>query len=337
MSTEQLSPPAGLQVPADQADTDGPNEFDLEMDALASGNKPPVDDTAGEGAADPGIGQPQGDAPPADHPAGQDPAAGEQPPAGDQPTDIWANAPAELKEAHQAALRDADLRYNSVKGRLSTADRQLAELRAAQGQPAPAGGQEPGPAPAAQPASNPFETEAIKKLREDYGEVAGPLIDAMVAQAQAHADEINALKAPVQQMGQERFQAAVGEQESFLTSQHADWKSHVEDERFSGWVQSQPQMIRDAIARNASNIVDGREAAMVIGMFKAAIGAGTPPPPPPPPPPPNPQPSAIEQRRQRQLEAGRDGGQGNAAPASSGVPEDFDSAMDVFMARKAEA
>ncbi len=333
MSTEQLSPPAVLQVPADQAVTDGPDEFDLAMDELASGTPPPADKAAGE-MSDPGEPDDKVDTPPSSGQPEerQDPVAGTPPPAGAPSTDIWANAPAELREAYQTAMREADTRFDRLRGKLSTSDRQLAELRASQGR-APAREQEPGPAPAEQPASDPFESDAIKKLREDYGEVAGPLVDLI----QTLSGEIQSLKAPVQQMGQERYQAEIGAQASILADQHPDYEACVNDPRYSEWAESQPQMVRDAIARNAKAIVNGEDAAMVIGMFKASIGAGTPPPPPPPPPPPNPQPSAIEQRRQRQLEAGRDGGQGNAAPASSGVPDDFDSAMDVYMARKAKA
>lgn len=329
MSVEQLSQGQGAPtVPAAEA----PDEFDLAMDEFVSGDAPPADVAAGKDVNDPNDAPDPADTPPGSTPeAGQPPqAAGAPPPASEQSTDIWANAPADLREAHQAALRAADDRFNSVRGRLSTADRQLAQLRAQQGRPDPAPVQEgTGQQPQGQP-ENPFKSEAITKLREDYGEVAGPLVDMM----EQLYGEVSRLKQPVQQLGQERHEAHLTQQESLLATRHADWQTTVQDPRFGGWVQSQPRFVQEALSRNADNIVDAEEAASVLDMFKVAIGAGaTPPPPPPPTPTPDPQVQSLDSRRQRQLDAGKDAGRSGAAPSVSGIPDDFDAAMEAYIAK----
>lgn len=332
MSTDgQLSDAQGQ---AAVSTDEGPDEFDLAMDELASGTTPPADDAAGQVAVDPSDDASGGtDLPPgSDAEAGTSgQAAGTEPPAGDQSTDIWANVPEEVRAAHRAALRDQELRYNSVVGRLSAADRQLAQLRREQQPPAQEG--QPQPAPQQQGGgADPFSGDTITRLREDYGEVAGPLVD-MIAALKGKVDQ---LEAPVQQIGQERHAAQLNAQEQFLAGQHADWLEVAKDERFHGWVQTQPRFIQEALNRNANAIVDGQEAARIIGMFKQEIGAGATPPPPPAPaadPAPTPQ---LDPRRQRQLLNGRDAGK-PGAPVTSGIPDDFDSAMEAYIAKAESA
>lgn len=324
MNVEQLS--QGTGADAAQA-ADAPDEFDLAMEEFASDDTAPAD-AAASVVDDPTAPAPQGDAQPGSTQEAGQPAqaAGATPPASDQSTDIWASAPLELREAHQAAVRDQELRYNSVRGRLSAADRQLAQLRGQQGGSAPQS-EGTGQAPQGQP-ENPFQSETMTRLREEYGEVAGPLVDMM----EQMWGKLSTLEQPVQQLGQERAAAHLNQQEELLSSQHSDWQTVVADERFGGWVTTQPRFVQEALARNADSIVDAEEAASVIGMFKATIGAGATPPPPPPPPP-NPQVQNLDNRRQRQLEAGKDAGHGGAAPMASGIPDDFDTAMDAYIAK----
>jgi hypothetical protein len=111
-----------------------------------------------------------------------------------------------------------------------------------------------------------------------------------------------------------------------LAEQHPDWQDVTADRGFADWIQSQPRHIQEAVARNATEIVDAAEAADVVGRFKAFRSA---------------QPGAARQetsagngradtgnnrlagRRQRQLEsasAARTRGPG----AANGIPEDGD-------------
>ena len=192
----------------------------------------------------------------------------------------------------------------------------------------------PAPAPPQQQqeqGEDPFSEEKIKRLREDYGEVAGPLVDMI----EALRGKVGQLEPSVQQIGQERHQAALSAQEQLLANEHTDWLDVVKDERFHGWVQTQPRFIQEAIVRNADDIVDGHEAARIIGMYKTEIGA-VPVTPPNPTPTPTPTP-ALDAKRQRQLENGRDAGRQGNGPVANGIPDDFDAAMDAYVAKAERA
>lgn len=305
---------------------DGPDEFDVAMDAFASGTKPPAD-AMGAGAVDPnGAGNDDDTLPGSDQEAGvSEPAAGAAPPADDQSTtdDIWANAPPELKQAYEASQRDAEYRLNSIKGRLSASDRELARLRAAQQARQP----EPSRTGNDNGGKNPFDPEAMTKLREEYGEIAGPLLDMM----DALRGNVDQLKQPVAVIEQEQQLAQYNQQVEALEAQHPDWQTAFGNEAFPAWLEKQPAMVRSAIERNANSIVDGQEAAYVLDLFKRDIGAGS-----TPPPPPGQQQqdqNRLSERRQRQLEAGRDAASRSGQSATSGVPDDFDSAMDAYAAK----
>lgn len=264
---------------------------------------------------------------PADAAASKEPTAGAgAPPDQAKPQDdIWANADPALRKAHEDAIRDANLRFEGARGRQSASDRELQRLRAqlaerdrqqagagaGTGQPQGQGGQT---------ADEPEVAEHLKQLREEYPEVAGPLLDEMARLR----GTISQLQAPVGAMQQREAQAHYQAQENRLTELHPDWQATAQDDRFGGWLATQPQAIREAMERNFNAIVDGHEAALVIGKFKADLGIGAKPS--------EPDAGAIEaqDRRQRQLAAGRDTGR-TGPSVTTGVPDDFDAAVDAFM------
>lgn len=263
---------------------------------------------------------------PAPAAAPKDLAAGDEPPAGQTPTnDIWANATPELREAHEAAIRDEKLRTETIKGRQSAADRKIAELTA---QLARAGQGDQGGSPQQPGATEPkqevlADDAALKQLREDYPEVAGPLLDLIAKQN----EQLAKLTPAVTAFETQQKSAAISEQENLLTKEHSDWADAATDDRFGGWLESQPRAIKEAMQRNFSAIVDGAEAALVIGKFKADVGFAK-----APAPTPTPTPTPAEQRRQRQLANGRDAG-GNGPAMTAGIPDDFDAATDVFLSK----
>lgn len=288
-------------------------EFTGESEAPASAAATTSEQDTGQSAAE--------EPAPASAAAPEESAAGDEPPAGQNPdNDIWATASPELRQAHEAALRDANLRFETVRGRQSAADRKIADLQAKLAQIGQGGQGGQSEQRQEQEPSNPLESDTYKQLREDYPEVAGPLLDLIAKQN----EQLAALKPATEAFTQQQQTAYLNEQESLLTKEHSDWAQVAADDRFGGWLQSQPRAIKEAMQRNFDAIVDGAEAALVIGKFKADVGYGAAPR--------TPTPSPTQQRRQRQLANGRDAG-GNGPAMTAGIPDDFDAATDVFLSR----
>lgn len=257
-----------------------------------------------------------------------DQVAGSTPPAQAQSSDIWANAPAEFREAFERERAQWNHRLSSTQGRLSAADRELARLRKESGnQPAAQGGQSGGQAQQ-QPQSL-EDDEDIKRFQEEYGDIANPIMKLLRVQA----EKIAQLEAPVAAVAQDRaIEAQASEFTTFATA-HPDWEQYVNDARYPAWLEQQPKAIRDA-AQRAINVEDGQEAAWLLGQFKASIGVQVSPPQPKPQPAnPSPAQRSADPRRQRQLAAGRDIG-ASSPPVQSGVPDDFDGAIDAIIAQR---
>lgn len=308
---------------------DDVDEVDLAIDEiLAQKDELPAGDSAAGSEAEDPEPQSDGDAKPgSDTEAREDQAAGgDEPPAGSPSTDIWANAPAELKAAFDAALQDRDqllTKHNRTLGQLSAADRELARLRRESvAKPEPQQGEQGGSQD-----SDPFDSDEIKRLREEYGEIAEPFLKLLKTQS----EQIAQLQAPVAELGQQRASVARQSELEVFTTAHPDWERYVNDPRYPEWLSAQPKAVQDAAAR-AINVDDGQEAAWLLGQFKASIGAAQSPALAPE----NKQEAqqpAPDPRRARQLAAGRDGGQ-SAPPVQSGIPDDADAAVDAIMAHR---
>ncbi len=325
-----------------ESDTNQPQEggdalddFDVAMSELtASSGQAPADNAAADGEGDPDQGskaaedQPGSNGSQAEEAGKNDQAAGSQPPDQKQSDDIWANAPPELREAHQRELASWNHRLSSTQGRLSVADRELARLRREAGA-TPEGQSHSEGGGSQQQADNPFESEQIKALREEYGEVAGPILDLLEAQNR----KLAALEAPVAVVSQQQQEAARHSEISIFTTAHPDWEKYVTDERYQTWLDGQPKAVQEAASR-AVNVEDGQEAAWLLTQFKASIGVTS------SAPPVGQQDSgngnrqpAPDPKRARQLAAGRDGGS-SAPPVQSGVPDDFDGAFDAIVSMR---
>lgn len=311
------------KMPADQSSSpDAPgsdDEFDAAMaEATADENAP------APAAADPrSDGQDDGtDEPPApaDKAAAHAPPAADDAPSGNPDTsDIWANAPAELREAYEREKRDAELRIKSIQGRQSAADRELQRLRAEledrqRQQQSNAGGEQGNQGQSESEGDDPY-----KQLVEDYPEIAGPLVENLKS-VQA---ELSQLKQGVGTFEQERQLTYLKQQQDILTEQQPDWQTALQDERFGGWLQEQPKPVQEAFERNKEAIWDGAEAAWLVGQFKTSLGIGAKPTE-------QQQPPSQASRRAKQLASGRDFAGGSGAPVAEGIPDDFDAAMNAF-------
>ena len=320
----------GLSDPKDDEALENGEEasedaFDEAFADFASSKDEPPADAAGHDDDDPEDKDKSDDPLPGDLPGGEsDEAAANKAPAEDQSEDIWKDAPEPLRKAFEDLRRDSEYKLSSVKGRLSAADRKMMEL-----QDALANSQKPDPQESeggenpseAKQGSSWLDSDDIKRLREDYGEVAGPLID-QIAQL---SEKLEAVQAPVNQLNQQQQQEARAAQYDILAEHHPDFKELSQDERWGGWIQTQPRHVQEAYMRNI-DVSDGLEAADVLTRCKQDMGIAL-------------TPAAkqeqqqqrkpVSDKRQRQLDAARDGGSGGSDPVQNAVPDDFDKAFDV--------
>lgn len=302
-------------------------DFDAAMAELDTG-----DDAPASAAADIPSDVPLHDAAdtpaPASAAAPDAPAAADNAPAG-EPQDIWKDADPRLKEAYEASMRDAQYRVDALKGRQSAQDRELQELRrlrqtgqgGQQQEQARGKGEDSG-------AGNPKPKSKLLSNAEEYPDVLDGVVEE-VTDIRVQLQELKVVKDRIEQERKERAEAA---QRAILEQSHPDWSTAVTDDRFEGWLGSQSTAIREAYARNADGWVDGRDAALVVGQFKADVGLGRQASPAPAP--------AGNQgqgdRRQRQLANGRDAGAGGPSVSSSGPDDqDFDGWVDVLGAKAA--
>lgn len=235
----------------------------------------------------------------------------------DNSHDIWANAPPALREAHERAVRDADLRYRSAASRQAALDRKVAELTA---QIQQQGGTKADQAKAESAATD-SSKDRLAELREDFPDLA-PVFD----QIEALQKDKEKAEQVLSKVEQQETQAFISQQEGILRETHPDWENVAGDERFTGWLETQSRSVQEAFQRNFHAVVDGRDAALVIGLFKQDMGisnsAATA------------QPDPQQQRRQRQLSANRDTSRPGGPATTQGFAEDdFDAVVNALTAK----
>lgn len=280
--------------------TDSP---DAPADAAAQGGDDGNDDAGADQDAAPAN-------PAADNKA---PASKDSP--ADTSQDVWANAPPQLREAHERALRDADLKYRSAASRQAALDRKVAELTA---QIQQQGGSKADQAKA-EGAATDSSKDRLAELREDFPDL-GPVFDQIEA-LQKDKEKADRVLGEVEQ---QRTQAFISEQEGILAEAHPDWMEVAGDERFTGWLETQSTSVRQAFQRNFDAVVDGKDAALVIGLFKQDMGIGTTAAA-------KEEPDPQQQRRQRQLSANRDTSRPGGPATTQGFAEDdFDAVVNAL-------
>lgn len=190
--------------------------------------------------------------------------------------DIWANATPEQKAAFEEIAKKAaaaEHEISSHKGRALAAQRRLDEFRQ-QSSAKPAADADKGDKDDAAGTTDETDflaSEQWKALKEDYPEIAGPL-EGPLAALKTIQRENAALKAELGGISSERREANLGQQEGYVREQHADLDDLVAAPEWTDWLVKQPAYVQQAIARNADQIVDGQEAAHIIGQFKAMTG-----------------------------------------------------------------
>lgn len=302
------------QALSDPSEADGgDDEFDAAVEALTDKTTPPAGAGDDDGPAD-------------DNGSSDERQAGDEPPAnadtsGAQPQgssdDIWSAAP----EQARLAYKQAQERAQELERRLREKGNEIARLQRSApqqqaGSSTPSDDQNSGNDAALPP-------ERIAQLREEYGEIADPLITMIEAQAR----RIDQLAAPVQQMTEREQAQTETANLSRLDELAPDWRQLATKPEFQAFRESAPRMVREALERNWDQIVDPEEAAAVFDYARMRLGepqqqSQT-----------DPNPNPLEAKRRRQLAAGRDGGSGGNAPVTNEVPDDFDAAADILIAR----
>lgn len=256
-------------------------------------------------------------------------------------SDVWANAPPELREAYQELQRKAtNLEHDLTRhrGTVSTLHRKLAQLeqsapKQTQHQPQE---QSRGQERAGDGKAPPDRQQRLKQLREEYPELAEPLID-YISELEQKVADVSGIGETVKQLQtveQSREQAYISQQEHTLSQTHPDWQPILQQNgaTFQAWIEDQPKAIREAAMRNANQIVDAQAAADVIGRFKQHLGVASSPsqqadea---------NPKPK-LNDKRQRQMNALATPPSGRGRPVATGIPEDA-SPEDIWAAMDAE-
>ena len=250
---------------------------------------------------------------PAD-PPGSAPAAGaEDAPAPQTPPDPWAGASPELLAERDKLIGERDGFQHSdrsQRGRISALQRELAAARSTP--PQQPQGSEP---PAEDDEATKTKADRLKTLREDYPDVAGPLLDELDSARQ----EIRALSERVNPAIDASNEATIQAQERILADKHPDYREIGASQDFVDWASSQPKAIQ-----GLAQSFDAADVATVLTLFKAErdaskggepADAGKPP-----------QEQQRDDRRQRQMQGGREV-PSKAPPAASGAPDDFDGAF----------
>lgn len=322
-----------MQVATDpnlEQNADSDDEFDKHFkefaDAKDTGSPPPEDDEE--------PGEPEGNGPEGDEATPAEPAATEPPPTddatsgeakpegGDKPPkeqapDPFANLPDDVRAAIAAIEKDRDdarHRASSDANRVAALSRKLNELQSSTAS---------APAPAAE------KTEAqkalddkITQLREDYGDIADPLIELIETQRQ----ELNTVRTVLTGLSDERREQVIAQETQALAARHPDWQEVAKSPDFQSWLQIQPPNIQ-----GLAESWDARETSVVLTLFKSekveATGQGTATVATPKPD------AATGARRSQQLEGSRDT-RSRPAPAASEAPDDFDAAFEFFRQKR---
>ena len=339
--TDQKAP-----APAEQAGADDETLWN-DLDKAEAGEKqdaPPDDqgrDDAFEGEAEATDQNASPDGPDIDEGQSTDKPADNAGEAEEKP-DVWANAPPELREAYDELQRKAtnlEHQTRSDRGRLSALQRKIAEMEQTVSKPAQAKADELRQGDGQQ-ANATSREKRLEQLREEYPELAEPLIEYIrdLETKVAGVDEIGQTVKQLQTVEQSREQAYISQQEHTLSQTHPDWQPVLQNNgaTFQAWIEDQPKAIREAAMRNANQIVDAQAAADVIARFKQHLGMASAQPQQAQEAEPKPK---LNDKRQRQMDALASPRGGRGRPVASGVPEDADpeaiwDAFDALEARQ---
>jgi len=227
--------------------------------------------------------------------------------------DIWANAPPDLKAAHDGqvkALETAQTEHarRSIEGRIASYTRRLQERNEA--------------AKAARPAPKEEAADPLAELAADYPEIAKPL-ESKLAPITAKISQFEAIERSRQQAADQQMDLELQANERLLEERHPGWDKYLHQygPAFGAWIVDQPLRIRQAFVTNQEAIIDPYSAIETLDAFKTFVDQHT-------------QPSQAQQpaapqqrlnpRRAAQLAGSASPHAAGSRPTVSGIPEDGD-------------
>lgn len=251
---------AKADVADDEAEFSGAwDELDAEesgQPSEAEGRQDDEDDESSEGGDEAGQVASESDTPDAD----ADTASRDE-----TPDDIWADAPEPLRKAYEASEEARKKAENLVRSNGARAARAQSELYALQ-QKLQAERKEDAATEEGAEATDP--EERYRQLREEYPEVAGPLLDRIVKLESVVNSVAADREAEAEAKGAEFFDR----QRTELIEQHSDFDQIVSDPDYAEWLSAQVPAIQRVIAENAQAIVNAAECAWVLDLYKRDRG-----------------------------------------------------------------
>jgi hypothetical protein len=230
--------------------------------------------------------------------------------------DIWANAPPDLKAAHDQqvkALETAQTEHarRSIEGRIASYQRRLKERAEAAGKPA---------------AETPPEEEAdpFAEVVAEYPEIGVP-IQKDRARVAEKLSKFEAIEKSRQEAADLQMDTDLMANERLLEEKHPGWDKYLHDHgpAFGAWIVDQPLSLRQAFITNQEAIIDPYSAIDTISAFKSFVEANTQPPQPGATPPAAPQ-QRLNPRRAAQLAGSASPHTAGSRPTVSGIPQDGD-------------
>jgi hypothetical protein len=224
-------------------------------------------------------------------------------------------SPDDALKASEEARRKAENLARSNGGRLAKALNELHALKATLPAPASGDATEEG-------AQATTKDEALAKLREDYPEIAEPILEKMAALEA----RVSALTTSETARAESNVVEALSQEFDELQRRHPDLPELVKAPEYAAWLEGKPPSIKRIVQENAQAVVSVEDAAMVFDLFKAETGFGRAAEP-------DPRQLSAAERRRSQLDAGRTATGGTQPGVRSDARQDggsFGDAWDEF-------
>lgn len=115
-----------------------------------------------------------------------------------------------------------------------------------------------------------FDTDEMKKIKEEYPEVMGPFEQAvrgLESQIQATRDQLRGLSSA-------NDSRTAAEHDQAVRAAHPDYDDVVSSRAFQDWYLGVPDYIQAAVERNGKQIVDSTQVVNLLAQFKRDTGYG---------------------------------------------------------------
>jgi hypothetical protein len=221
---------------------------------------------------------------------GKDKSAGERTdsePHGDEKH--WAKAPEDLRTARAAILKDLDkvpelkgVREGILKslntlveararseGHQGTLQRQVNDLTAQIRRLTQGGGKTGDDKGDGKTKTAGFlESQEMKQFAEDYPEVAA-IVKAAFTQLEG---ENKSLRERVDGVASRQSDSDLRAEYDLVLGEHEDYEQIAKSETFEEWYAKAPSFVQSVVERNARRVVNGREVADILNLFKQQTG-----------------------------------------------------------------